>query len=226
MKTTKQCEGCGCQVQACEVLGFARRYCNDCAIKLEEEYQAKQMAGRVTRALKGVITQREFAKLNKINMQLPDAMHDVIKGYRNPDARKWILLHGQTGVGKTTMMHAFALRCAQQHHEHPPTMMYVTEPEIMAELKQFEFTYKHFSKVGVLLVDELGLSRGSEYEWRQWSAIIDDRYRHGCITVMGSNLNPDQLASHPMFGARTMRRINEMAGEDGIIKLTGDFNDK
>jgi flagellar biosynthesis GTPase FlhF len=209
-----------------QVLGFAsysfpRPYCDSCSKAKEREYQAKKSSERIRKALCGVITRRELAVLLKLQVTLPEPLQDIINGHHDASAYKWALLHGDTGVGKTTLLHKFALNFATHHHEHLPSMMYVTEPEIMADLKRFERTYKHYADVGLLLVDELGLSAGTEYEFRQWSSIINDRYRHGRITVMASNVSPEALKEHPMFGARTMRRINEMAGEEGVIHMQG-----
>ena len=65
------------------------------------------------------------------------------------------------------------------------------------------------ASVPLLVLDEIGVSRGSDWEAEQLFAVIDGRYRAELPTVICSNLTPTQLKNE--LGHRNYDRLREGA---------------
>lgn len=76
-------------------------------------------------------------------------------------------------------------------------------------LDTVEQLLQHLCRVPLLVLDEIGVSRGSEWEAEQLFTIIDDRYKHERPTMVVSNLPAAELK--PLLGDRVYDRLRDGA---------------
>jgi len=127
-----------------------------------------------------------------------------------------LVLCGRPGTGKTHLANAMAISLINQ--KTPVT--YTTSFKMMARIKA---TYsKHdakesescaidaLTKVGMLIIDEVGVQFGSEAEKVLFYQIINGRYDNVLPTVLISNLTARELEQ--FIGERCFDRLKEGAG--------------
>lgn len=198
--------------------------CDACATSAEEDRLEDIAKQNARDAVRRILTRREIVKVMRLKrVPLLPPLQALVDDLHDESAARWAMLHGITGTGKTTMLQLFIQRLIEHHYQKPPSIIYTTELDMMTDLKSFEHTYERYAQVGVLIVDEVGLLKGTDFEFQQWLGIINHRYRYGMVTLFGSNLSPTNFAQHPSFGDRTHTRLLEMAGPGGIVEMTGDF---
>lgn len=69
----------------------------------------------------------------------------------------------------------------------------------------------HLGGLELLVIDEVGCQKGSEYELGLLHAIIDRRYQAVLPTVLVSNLGPESLKSY--IGGRALDRLRQNGGQ-------------
>ncbi|CAH0649884.1 DNA replication protein DnaC [Pseudomonas sp. Nvir] len=69
----------------------------------------------------------------------------------------------------------------------------------------------HLGGLDLLVIDEIGAQKGSEYELGLLHSIIDRRYQSVLPTVVISNLNADGLKSY--IGDRALDRLRQNGGQ-------------
>ena len=231
-KATKP-EACNCEMCSvtCEPLfveftgaWISVRLCNDCATirKAQIVNESREIAIRKVLITAGFID-CEIDDMQRIEGLNPcKVIQNLNSTLHKPEAPKWAYLHGVTGTGKTTELLAFAQNLAQRvvKHGRSISMIYVTELEFFRDLRQPNAAdIEKYIEAKVLLLDEVAISRGTSWEFEQYAALINGRYRRNAITVFSSNVALDDLASHPNFGARTRARIMQKATREGIENL-------
>ena len=78
------------------------------------------------------------------------------------------------------------------------------------------------SHVDILLLDDFGVQKDSEWEKRMLYDLIDTRYEYAKTTIVTSNIPPKEL--QPLFGGRIYSRIKEMMRIQDIIST--DYRDR
>lgn len=68
---------------------------------------------------------------------------------------------------------------------------------------------EHLGSIPLLVLDEIGVTRGTDHELLQLFAIVDQRYRLELPTVVLSNLKPEEMK--PVLGDRVYDRLREGA---------------
>ena len=81
-----------------------------------------------------------------------------------------------------------------------------TDPDAIVTTDDF---LAHLGQIPLLVLDEIGVTRGTEDELKQLFCIIDERYRLERPTVLLSNLVPDEMK--PVLGDRSYDRLREKA---------------
>ncbi|MDR6857231.1 ATP-binding protein [Variovorax guangxiensis] len=131
----------------------------------------------------------------------------------------WLI--GRPGVGKTHLAASIVSHVIRQrgrgaciHGVHEIMQMlrarmgakkearpWEDEIETLEELRDW------LGRVPLLVLDEIGVSRGSDWEAEQLFTIVDARYRHELPTIVVSNLPAGELK--PLLGDRVYDRLRE-----------------
>lgn len=170
----------------------------------------------------GIPARYRDSKWSDLDRSLPEvaAAIDKIRAYADEwDFRRsrCMLLNGGVGGGKTALA---CLVMRQVMHRHLARALYVTAREYFmlirdtyrkeSETTELEVTAK-YSDVPLLVIDEIGMQKGSDAEAEAMQHLIDQRYQSMLSTILISNL---PLSEWPKFiGDRALDRLRENGGE-------------
>lgn len=134
------------------------------------------------------------------------------------DTRKGIYLWGPVGAGKTHAIYAMRERI----HELGISVKVHSAPE-MFDLIRDDFDHKDsynleriLANRGVLVIDDLGAEKVSDWVAETMFKIVDKRYREVLPTIITSNLELGELSER--LGDRISSRIAEMCD---VIHMEG-----
>lgn len=127
-----------------------------------------------------------------------------------------LMLMGKPGCGKTHLASAIAGHvCA----ETSLTAVYRSMPGLLQEVRATYDSHCEYSesdvikaitRCGLLVLDEIGATKSSEFELTLLFTIINGRYERQLPTVIVSNLAPKEL--HTAIGERCVDRLREGGG--------------
>ena len=104
-----------------------------------------------------------------------------------------LYLSGPSGSGKTLLLSLIG----NEHIKRGRAVQYVTAAEMLLQLRysnvNCEQRLRHYQNVRILLLDDLGSERCSEYGEEQLQMVIEGRQRLEGITVIGSTRNLQDL---------------------------------
>lgn len=137
--------------------------------------------------------------------------------------KQGMFLTGFTGTGKTHL----AIAVLQEWMQNGHTGAFYTVPELMLQLRRLidenkaEAEYiDRLTAVEMLVLDDLGAEKDSEWVLERLFMIINNRYIHGRITVITSNLMLEELEQR---GGLQWRRIcSRIAGMSRSFRLLGE----
>lgn len=123
-----------------------------------------------------------------------------------------LLLLGPTGTGKT--FEAWGAIRALAASGARFTFQFTTAADLYAKLRprhgvDSEREFETYLKTSVLVVDDLGAAKSSEWVEEVNYRLINTRYEQGLPTLCTSNVPVKQLADH--LGDRVTSRLTEMA---------------
>lgn len=137
---------------------------------------------------------------------------------------RWLLLTGDVGVGKT----GIAVSILIDAMRHGSAGLYVTTPMFLSRLRA---TYREqgedvdemailasVTSVPLLVLDELGVVRLSEWGMEKIWTVINERWLAGRRTIVTSNLRIEDGSLEAYLGTRTLDRIRGLAD---IVTLNG-----
>lgn len=137
-----------------------------------------------------------------------------LKGIRDTHkSRQLRQQHNSYGLGKTHLVSALGLTLLQQGVQ----VLLVNDVDIVAELRQGQFSEdpQHYEKLigsieqaELLIWDDLGKARSTEWVLNQYYRIFNYRYRLGLPTCFTSNEDPETLADK--LGDATASRLYAM----------------
>jgi DNA replication protein DnaC len=130
-----------------------------------------------------------------------------------------LLLLGPTGTGKTHQAYG-AIR-ALAVSGAACKWRAVTTADLYAEMRprhqvDSEQVFEEYARAWVLLLDDLGAAKATEWTEEVTYRIVTRRYNEQRPTIITSNLAPKQLA--PALGVRVASRLLEMST---VVALTG-----
>lgn len=126
------------------------------------------------------------------------------------------LFLGSLGTGKTHLACAILRRL----HDSGRKVRYATVQSLIQRLKATFGSSASESEIDVLAVhiapdllvlDEVGVQSGTEFERNTIYSVINGRYEQGKSTIIVSNLNGRELT--PILGERVMDRLREGGGK-------------
>lgn len=146
---------------------------------------------------------------------------DVCKEYAlgfvdHYDEGRCLMLLGKPGCGKTHLASAIAIHVCR---ETSVSAVYRSMPGLVQDIratydKDSECTegdiISTITRCGLLVLDEVGATKSSEFELALLFTIINGRYEEKLPTVIVSNLAPKEL--HTAIGDRCVDRLREGGG--------------
>ena len=216
---TNQCWYCGGR----GVLpGNQHRYCTKCDVGIQMQGQREGWEkSRIEWETAVPVRFREYRMATHPNA---DATRQVSQWLRQGmDRGQNLYLAGPVGTGKTGL----AIAAMWEAHQRGRTIHYTTVPDMLSGLRptgpdqdRNEATMHDLQTVGVLLLDDLGTEKPTEWTAAQQYQLINGRYHNQLPTIVTTNMRPDVLAGPDRLGGRTVSRLAEsmqvvwMDGED------------
>lgn len=126
------------------------------------------------------------------------------------DKGQGLLLFGDVGTGKTYFSACIANKLIDDGYN----VLMTNFPTLVARIQRDQFKETDYSKLlteyDLLIVDDLGVERSSEYMQEQVYGIVDARYRARKPILVSTNLTAEEL-KHPkdVMAARIYGRILE-----------------
>ncbi|AZS50670.1 AAA family ATPase [Entomomonas moraniae] len=130
----------------------------------------------------------------------------------NYETGKSLLLLGGVGTGKTHLANAIANKIIR---EQGRTALYSTVGNVLrlirstfnnSDTRELDI-YQLFSDPDLLIIDEIGVQKSSEFELTALFDIINDRYENMLPTIIISNHGPSELPNY--LGDRVVDRLRE-----------------
>ena len=190
----------------------AKLYWNEYDLKklkmLEEERKLKLMqefAQKVDKIIKNSKMSKrslnykfENFEVNSNNKKVYQSLKDYSERFVNLEERKGLILTGNNGVGKTHL----ACSIANELIKNGIPIIYGTLINLLAELKN---TYdndnnisemeiiKLYEKVDLLVIDDLGKEKPSEWGLEKLFTIINSRYENNLPVIITTNYDQNSL---------------------------------
>lgn len=135
---------------------------------------------------------------------------DLLPQLADLDPASSIILTGPTGTGKTHQAWAWWQRWALETQRYPlAEPRFYTAPDLLEALRRSYDGDKITLPTHLLLViDDLGVERPTEWVMEQLYRLIDERYRQCAPLVVTSNLGGKEMRDR--LGDRLVSRIVEM----------------
>jgi len=227
--TPKQCivSGCGGIAQPIYI-PFVNSWvqpnkCKACVAKEAAEADARQERQRYQGAMEVLNLPPRFhsASFKNFRSELQETAFRVASGFAEEytlNTRRGLYLFGHAGSGKTHLAAAIANALVLKTE-----VRFVTAPELLLEIRKTFNTQgdtgllDKLSKTKLLIIDDLGSEKPTEWVQETLFVLIDRRYTHLLPTVITSNYSLDQLKER--LGYRIASRIAEMST---MVELRGN----
>lgn len=152
-----------------------------------------------------------FANDDRRNARLSDAMQNYVKNFT--DFRKdgkGLLLHGTVGTGKTYFSACIANALIDEGYTVLMTNFARLTNQIQGMFDGKQQFIDSLNRYSLLIIDDLGAERKSEFMQEMVFNIIDSRYRSGLPFIITTNLTTDEIKKPQDIGySRIYDRILE-----------------
>ncbi len=107
----------------------------------------------------------------------------------------WLIIYGGVGNGKTHLLNAIANRAMERGCQVKSIMMaeLLSELRMSIETNQVDFKMKQLKEVPYLLIDELGLEYGTDWEREKIEELLASRWARGRFTIVATNRDIGEL---------------------------------
>ena len=184
----------------------------------QEEMERQENMLRIKRLQEKGISDPQYLKWrmendDRMNPKLSDAVERYVNKWNEMyDKNMGILFYGSVGTGKTF----FAACIANGLIDKGIGVLMTNIPSLMTAMsknfeKDKERILSEISQVPLLILDDVGVERGTDYGYEKIQEIIDTRYRSGKPLIVTTNLSPEVLRNpeDPRY-KRVYDRILEM----------------
>lgn len=203
------------------VYGFDTYY-----VSCRYEQQRKEQA-RISRMLVSSGVPRIYESLSF------DAYKETADNRKAIEAAHWIVgddggnssvyLHGTKGTGKTML----ASIATNEMIRRGKIVLFSSVPDLMADIRgsfkagNTDEIINSIKDAPILVLDDLGAERATEWVGEQLFAIINARYAGRKKTVITSNYAPDELAAHFADKTQGERIVSRIYGMCARVKISG-----
>lgn len=151
-----------------------------------------------------------FEKDDQKNPKLTAAMKNYVKQFTEFKAEgKGLLLYGTCGTGKTFFAACIANALLDEGYTVQMTNFARLTNQLQGTFEKQEII-DELNRKSLVIIDDLGAERKSEYMQEQVFNIIDARYRSGLPLIITTNLTADEIKKPQEIGyARIYDRILE-----------------
>lgn len=152
-----------------------------------------------------------FANDDRRNEKLSDAMQNYVKNFTEfRKDGKGLLLHGTVGTGKTYFAACIANALIDNGYSALMTNFARLTNQIQGMFDGKQEYIDSLNKYTLLILDDLGAERKSEFMQEMVFNIIDARYRSGLPFIITTNLTTDEIKKPQEIGySRIYDRILE-----------------
>lgn len=191
-------------------------YCQRCHEKKEEASIEEQ--------LNQIGVPKRYVSKTFTNIDPAHIGHRVLQVvYMHRD--KSICLYGMPGSGKTHIAAALLRMRIENKEIDPARCIFAITPDLLANVRDgiknsdMERRIERLARCQVLVLDDVGAERPTEFARETLYRIVNERYNHDRQTIVTSNMALHQgLEAH--LGMRTVSRLSEMC--EAIY--TGDYD--
>lgn len=224
-----------CSCETCNDIREKDRIAKEQEVKREEEEKAhllQEQADDPLKWLREADVPKKYFKASFDTFQGGDAIKEMCK--TSIPARESILLSGKTGCGKThlavAMLHHFITTTKiilpygdpyysnrDSRPSQGPRFTFASVPELLLEIRESfrkdseeseSAIIDRYSEVGLLILDDLGAEKATEWVESTLYLILDRRNRWERWTIITSNLTLPEIEQH--LGARIASRLADM----------------
>jgi DNA replication protein DnaC len=107
----------------------------------------------------------------------------------------WLILYGGVGNGKTHLLNAIANRAMERGYHTRLIMMadLLSELRMAIDKNETDYKLKELKEIPYLLIDELGLEYGTEWEREKIEELFATRWANGRFTIVATNRDIEDL---------------------------------
>lgn len=190
--------------------------------RLEKENESKRQKSFNDKLSRSGITNRFFDKtLNNYKadtepkLKALNAINDMADKINSGEKCNNLILSGSVGTGKTHLCCGLIRAISENHNGE-----IITARKLVRDFKETwrsdsEYTetqiIDHFSKLDLLVIDEIGVQFNSDTERLFMFDILDERYQSCLPTILVSNLDVNQIKL--IMGDRVVDRLREDGGK-------------
>ena len=154
----------------------------------------------------------------------------------NLSGKQGLFLHGKPGTGKTIKALSVVLdHFKNVNHVKASEFVFGNVNEILFQIKQTyskhyeaiktnngspeELILKHYTEPDILLLDDLGVEKTTEFTNQTLYLIVNRRYENKKITFVTSNLSPDDLEEK----MEDSRIISRLVSDAAVFEMTKQY---
>jgi DNA replication protein DnaC len=183
----------------------------------EEEYRKAREIERRERMRRNGITNAEWQNATFADDDGRDAdsgtkCRNYVKNFATmAETNVGLMLYGDVGCGKTFLAGCIANALIEQDY----SVLMASLPGLIAEVnadfcENREKIMDRIERCGLLILDDVGVERSTEYSIEQSYEIINARYKSGKPLVITTNLTPQDLTAPALDRRRMYDRLIEM----------------
>lgn len=243
-KKADDCKNCRYTVEDCDQCEYAKydfvlqpiannKYVNDECFKPCEKYKVNRKMREVARLMNASglgdrFKQRRFEtfQTDKNTAEAKLAAERFCNELQSNPKATGLMLVGPYGCGKTHLAASIVHRCA----EFGIAGVFVVVPELLARIRtsyrtgdgKAEAVIDMAKSAKLLILDDLGAEKASEWVKEQLYMLVNYRYEHLLPTVVTTNCSGAELEQE--LGRRTLSRLVEMTKPVNIH--AGDYRMK